>query len=92
MLLLSVLLRKLVELKNMYQHEIDNLMHEKDAAVVEAGRVAARYAETGKKQVSTMQKQVDKLKAVAAMTIREKIKQEGIYKCSPGPGNPLHPY
>lgn len=64
--------RKLVELKNMYQNEIDNLHQEKDAAVVEAGRVAVRYAETGKKQVSTMQKQVDKLKTAAAITMREK--------------------
>lgn len=67
---------KLVELKNMYQNEIDNLVQEKDAAVVEAGRVAAKYAENGKKQVSTLQKQIDKLKAAAAITIREKVKEE----------------
>jgi len=67
---------KLVELKNMFQNEIDNLVQEKDAAVIEAGRVAAKYAENGKKQVSTLQKQIDKLKAAAAITIREKVKEE----------------
>lgn len=67
---------KLVELKNMYQHEIDLLVQEKDAAIVEAGRVSARYAESGRKQVSTLKKQIDKLKAAAAITIREKIKEE----------------
>ncbi len=67
---------KLVELKNMYQNEIDNIVQEKDAAVIEAGRVAAKYAENGKKQVSTLQKQIDKLKAAAAITIREKVKEE----------------
>jgi hypothetical protein len=68
--------RKLVELKNMYQNEIDNLHQEKDAAVVEAGRMAVRYAETGRKQVSKMQKQVDKLKTAAAITMREKSREE----------------
>lgn len=68
--------QKLVELKNMYQKEIDDIYQEKDAAVVEAGRVAARYAENGKKQVSSMQKKVNKLKATAAMAIRERIKEE----------------
>jgi len=67
---------KLVELKNMYQNEIDYLVQEKDAAVVEAGRVAAKYAENGKKQVFTLQKQIEKLKAAAAITIREKVKEE----------------
>ena len=67
---------KLVELKNMYQNEIDLLVQEKDAAIVEAGRVAARYAESGRKQVSTLQKQIDKLKAAAAITIREKVKEQ----------------
>ena len=67
---------KLVELKNMYQNEIDLLVQEKDAAIVEAGRIAGRYAESGRKQVSTLKKQIDKLKAAAAITIREKVKEQ----------------
>jgi len=40
---------KLMELKSMYENEINLLAQEKDDAVVEASRVAARYAENGKK-------------------------------------------
>lgn len=50
-------------------------MQVKDASVIELGRVAARYVESGKKQVSTMQKQFDSLKATAATTMKEKVKK-----------------
>ena len=67
--------QKLGELKNLYQSEIDSLVQEKDGAISEAGRVSARYAETGKKQVTIMQKQIDRLKAAAMVTMKEQIER-----------------
>jgi len=67
--------QKLVELTKMYQGEINDLALEKDAAIIEAGRGAARYAETGKKRVSTMQKQINRLKAAAMVTIKEQVEK-----------------
>lgn len=65
--------QKIAELKSMYQQEMESLTREKDAALIEAGRQAARYAESGKKQVASMKKQLEKLKATATATIREKV-------------------
>lgn len=67
--------QKLGELKKLYQGEINDLALEKDAAIIEAGRGAARYAETGKKQVCTMQKQINRLKAAAMVTIKEQVEK-----------------
>jgi hypothetical protein len=69
--------QKLAELRSMYQEEIDKLVLEKDAAVIEAGRQAARYAESGKKQVSSMKKQLERLTATATATIKEKVEEAG---------------
>jgi hypothetical protein len=63
--------QQLGELKSFYQGEIDGLAVEKDAAIIEAGRVATRYAQTAKKQ----QKQVDRLKAAAMVTIKEQVEK-----------------
>lgn len=65
--------QKISELKSMYQDEMESLTREKDAALIEAGRQAARYAESGKKQVTSMKKQLEKLKATATATIQEKV-------------------
>jgi hypothetical protein len=53
--------QKISELKVMYQEEIDALIQEKDAAIAEAGRQAARYADSGRKQIATLKKQITKL-------------------------------
>ncbi|KAG7341806.1 integrase core domain containing protein [Nitzschia inconspicua] len=67
--------QKLAELRFMYQEEIDKLVLEKDAAVIEAGRQAARYAESGKKQVSMMKKKLERLTSTATATIKEKVEE-----------------
>ncbi|KAG7362967.1 hypothetical protein IV203_026327 [Nitzschia inconspicua] len=67
--------QKLAELRSMYQVEIDKLVLEKDAAVIEAGRQAARYAESGKKQVSMMKKKLERLTSTATATIKEKVEE-----------------
>ncbi|KAL3919653.1 MAG: hypothetical protein SGILL_003649 [Bacillariaceae sp.] len=69
--------QKLAELRSMYQEEIDKLVSEKDAAVIEAGRQAARYAESGKKQVFSMKKQLERLTTTATATIKEKVEEAG---------------
>ncbi|KAL3919945.1 MAG: hypothetical protein SGILL_003498 [Bacillariaceae sp.] len=69
--------QKLAELRSMYQEEIDKLALEKDAAVIEAGRQAARYAESGKKQVVSMKHQLERLTTTATATIKEKVEEAG---------------
>jgi hypothetical protein len=54
--------QKVFELKLMHQEEIELLVQEKDAAIAEAGRQAIRYADSGKEQIATLQKQIAKLK------------------------------
>jgi hypothetical protein len=54
--------QKLHELKAMHQEEIDCLTQEKDAAIVEAGRQATQYVAGGRKQISTLKKQVEMIK------------------------------
>jgi hypothetical protein len=55
--------QKMTELKALHQHEIDLLIQEKDAAIVEAGNQAARYTEVGRQQISTLKKQIEKYKS-----------------------------
>lgn len=79
--------QKMTELKALYQHEIDLLIQEKDAAIVEAGTQASRYAEVARRQISTLKKQIEKHKSqhknvikaavkVAVKKQNEKVKQQ----------------
>ena len=63
--------QQLRELKSFYQGEIDGLAVEKDAAIIEASRVAAKYVQSAKKQ----QKQIYRLKAAAMVTIKEQVEK-----------------
>jgi len=67
---------QLSELKSMYQNEIDTAIKEKDAAVLEADNVAAKYTETEEKLMEIMQNKVDNLKAAQALEISERIEEE----------------
>ena len=65
--------QKLSEMRAMYQQEMDMLLREKDAAIVESGKTAVRYAESGRKQILTLKKQLSKLRTVANETIRKRV-------------------
>ena len=54
---------KITELKATYQQEIDALVKEKDAMIVEAGRQTSKCLEAGRKQISSLKMQIEKLKA-----------------------------
>jgi hypothetical protein len=65
--------QQLGELKSFYQGEIEGLAVEKDAAIIEAGCVAAKYVQSAKKQ----QKQIYRLKAAAMVTIKDQVEKAG---------------
>ncbi|KAL3934682.1 MAG: hypothetical protein SGBAC_009653 [Bacillariaceae sp.] len=67
--------QKISELKVMYQEEIENIIREKDAAIVEASRQATRYGESGRKQIAHLKAQLEKVKAQANGIIRQKIEE-----------------
>ena len=66
--------QKMTELKALYQHEIDLLIQEKDGAIVEAGNQAARYAEVGRRKISTLKKQIEKHKSQHKTVIKAAVK------------------
>lgn len=67
--------QKITELKNMYQEEMEHLIREKDAAIVEASRQAARYGESGRKQIASLKSQLEKVKSQANGVVRQKIEE-----------------
>eukprot|EP00980_Cylindrotheca_fusiformis_P025154 scaffold13207_cov143-Cylindrotheca_fusiformis.AAC.7 len=67
--------QKINDLKNLYQEEMENLIREKDAAIVEAGRQAARYGESGRKQIASLKSQLEKVKSQANSVVRQKIEE-----------------
>ena len=72
--------QKVSELKAMYQNEIDQIIQEKDAAIVEAGKQAVRFAESGRKQIATLKKEMEKLKqqtkGMVSATIKEAVRKK----------------
>jgi hypothetical protein len=79
--------QRMTELRALYQHEMDLLIQEKDAAIVEAGNQAAQYTEAGRQKISTLKKQIEKHKSqhkniikaavkVAVKNQTEKVKQQ----------------
>lgn len=67
--------QKVYDLKHMYQVEIDNLVREKDAAIVESSQQAVRYGESGRKQIESLKNQLEKVKSQANGLIRQKIEE-----------------
>ncbi|CAJ1949701.1 unnamed protein product [Cylindrotheca closterium] len=67
--------QKISELKVIYQEEIENIIREKDAAIVEASRQATRYGESGRRQIAHLKAQLEKVKAQANGIIRQKIEE-----------------
>lgn len=69
--------QKLFELKGMYQEEMDALTQEKDAAIEEAGRRAAQYADSGRKEISILRKQIEKLKLHTIEAVKKAAGEAG---------------
>ena len=67
--------QKISELRTVYLTEIDLLTKEKDAAIVEAGRQAAQYAESARKQVGLLKRQVEKIKSQHAQIVKAAVKE-----------------
>jgi hypothetical protein len=65
--------QKIAELKSMYLAEMDLLVTEKDAAIVEAGRQAVRYAESARKQLKSLNQQMENVKSQNATDIKAAV-------------------
>jgi len=65
--------QKISELKAMYQEEIESVIKEKDAAIVEASRQTSKCLDSGRKQISTLKIQIEKLKAQATGLTKQSV-------------------
>ena len=65
--------QRIADMKVMHQEEIDALVKEKDSGIVEAGRQAERYAESGRKQINSLKRQIEKLKAQANGVVKKTV-------------------
>ena len=68
--------QKISEMKLVHQEEIDYLVREKDAAIVEAGRQGLRYAASAKKQIASLKREIETLKAHGNGAIEEERRKE----------------
>jgi hypothetical protein len=61
------------ELKAMYQSEMDRLIEDKDAAIVEASQQAEKIVERSRVEVENVMKQLDNYKQLASATIQSNV-------------------